>query len=80
MSIPACRRKISAKLISILPSSICVCCRDCTAYCVRWMMQPYRLEMGIRLKTPKAKILYHFWGEIITDKVERSAARGAITW
>jgi hypothetical protein len=37
MSIPACRRKTSAKPISILPSSICVCCRVCMAYCVRWI-------------------------------------------
>jgi hypothetical protein len=37
MSTPACRRKILAKPISILPSSICACCRVCTAYCARWI-------------------------------------------
>jgi len=37
MSTPACRRKILAKPISILPSSICACCRACTAYCARWI-------------------------------------------
>lgn len=31
------------------------------------LMQPYRLEMGIRLETPKGKDLYHFWGDVITD-------------
>ena len=24
-------------LILILPSSICACCRACTAYCARWI-------------------------------------------
>ena len=33
------------------------------------LMQPYRLEMGIRLENAKGKDLYHFWGEIITDKL-----------
>lgn len=31
------------------------------------LMQPYRLEMGTRLKTPKGKNLYEFWGQTITD-------------
>ena len=31
------------------------------------LMQPYRLEMGIRLENAKGKDLYQFWGEIITN-------------
>lgn len=31
------------------------------------LMQPYRLEMGIRLENAKGKDLYHFWGETITQ-------------
>lgn len=31
------------------------------------LMQPYRLEMGIRLPTPSAKNLYGFWGDQVTD-------------
>src|SRR6478752_5739785 len=31
------------------------------------LMQPYRLEMGIRLENAKGKDLYQFWGETITD-------------
>ena len=30
------------------------------------LMQPYRLEMGIRLENPRGKDLYQFWGEAIT--------------
>ena len=30
------------------------------------LMQPYRLEMGIRLENPRGKDLYQFWGEEIT--------------
>ena len=30
-------------------------------------MQPYRLEMGIRLENAKGKDLYQFWGEVITN-------------
>ncbi|MFJ3457540.1 peroxide stress protein YaaA [Scandinavium goeteborgense] len=33
------------------------------------LMQPYRLEMGIRLENTKGKDLYHFWGEVITHKL-----------
>ncbi|MRS15290.1 peroxide stress protein YaaA [Enterobacteriaceae bacterium RIT691] len=33
------------------------------------LMQPYRLEMGIRLENAKGKDLYQFWGDIITDKL-----------
>ena len=31
------------------------------------LMQPYRLEMGLKLSTNKGKNLYQFWGEEITD-------------
>ena len=31
------------------------------------LMQPYRLEMGTRLKTPQGKDLYQFWGSQISD-------------
>ncbi|HWP20841.1 MAG TPA: peroxide stress protein YaaA [Burkholderiaceae bacterium] len=30
-------------------------------------MQPYRLEMGTRLKTPRGKDLYSFWGATISE-------------
>ena len=30
------------------------------------LMQPYRLEMGIRLENPRGKDLYQFWGDEIT--------------
>tara|TARA_R110002096_G_scaffold415163_1_gene616716 strand:+ start:110738 stop:111511 length:774 start_codon:yes stop_codon:yes gene_type:complete len=31
------------------------------------LMQAYRLEMGCRLKSPKGKNLYDFWGSHLTD-------------
>ena len=31
------------------------------------LMQPYRLEMGTRLPTPRGKDLYQFWGTQISD-------------
>ncbi len=36
------------------------------------LMQPYRLEMGTRLATPKGANLYQFWGDIITDKINQA--------
>lgn len=33
------------------------------------LMQPYRLEMGIKLKTSRGKDLYSFWGDRITDAI-----------
>lgn len=33
------------------------------------LMQPYRLEMGIRLENVKGKDLYQFWGDVITHKL-----------
>ncbi len=38
------------------------------------LMQPYRLEMGIRLENPQGKDLYHFWGDIITEKLNQTLA------
>jgi len=41
------------------------------------LMQPYRLEMGIRLQNPKGSDLYQFWGETITHTLnEALAAQG----
>lgn len=31
------------------------------------LMQPYRLEMGVKFRTPQAKTLYGYWGETITN-------------
>lgn len=36
------------------------------------LMQPYRLEMGIRLENARGKDLYQFWGEIITSKLNEA--------
>ncbi|WP_369789026.1 peroxide stress protein YaaA [Rouxiella sp. WC2420] len=33
------------------------------------LMQPYRLEMGIRLNNPQGTNLYAFWGELLTEKL-----------
>jgi len=33
------------------------------------LIQPYRLEMGTRLKTGRGKSLYEFWGDRITDQI-----------
>ncbi|MFN0202111.1 MAG: peroxide stress protein YaaA [Bacteroidia bacterium] len=35
-------------------------------------IQPYRLEMGTRLATPKGKNLYEFWGDKITKAVNEA--------
>jgi len=35
------------------------------------LMQPYRLEMGIKLENPKGKNLYDFWGNEITKTVNK---------
>lgn len=37
------------------------------------LILPYRLEMGIRLDTPRGKDLYAFWGERVTDAVNAAA-------
>jgi hypothetical protein len=35
------------------------------------LMQPYRLEMGTKLKTDKGNNLYEFWGSDITDGLNK---------
>lgn len=39
------------------------------------LMQPYRLEMGIRLQNPRGDNLYQFWGERITDVLNDTLAQ-----
>ncbi len=39
------------------------------------LMQPYRLEMGTRLANPRGRNLYEFWGERITDELNRLLRR-----
>lgn len=39
-------------------------------------LQPYRLEMGTRLQTPKGRHLYDFWGELPARELNRRL-RGA---
>lgn len=36
------------------------------------LMQPYRLEMGTKLKTERGKDLYAFWGNTITDAINEA--------
>jgi len=36
------------------------------------LIQPYRLEMGTRLKNPKGRDLYSFWGEGITQALNEA--------
>ncbi|GAC15644.1 peroxide stress protein YaaA [Aliiglaciecola lipolytica] len=38
------------------------------------LMQPYRLEMGTKLKNRRGKDLYEFWGEKITQGVNQALA------
>ncbi len=38
------------------------------------LMQPYRLEMGTRLATERGCNLYQFWGDVITDAINRALA------
>ena len=38
------------------------------------LMQPYRLEMGIRLANPKGKDLYQFWDTVITQTLNKALA------
>jgi len=35
------------------------------------LMQPYRLEMGRRIENDRGRNLYEFWGDIITDGLNR---------
>ncbi len=36
------------------------------------LMQPYRLEMGTKLTNPEGSNLYQFWGDVITQEINRS--------
>lgn len=38
------------------------------------LMQPYRLEMGTRLANARGKDLYAFWGDLVTDSLNRALA------
>ncbi|HEY9221446.1 MAG TPA: peroxide stress protein YaaA [Lutibacter sp.] len=39
------------------------------------LMQPYRLEMGTKLKVAKKENLYQFWGKTITSKLNEEIAK-----
>ncbi len=39
------------------------------------LIQPYRLEMKTRVKNPRGDNLYQFWGERITDSLNRELAK-----
>lgn len=39
------------------------------------LMQPYRLEMGKKLSTEKGKNLYEFWGNEVTDRINKELAK-----
>ena len=41
------------------------------------LIQPYRLEMGIRLKNGDKTNLYQFWGESLTDKLNEELAKSS---
>lgn len=36
------------------------------------LMQPYRLEMGTKLANEIGSNLYHFWGDVITEKLNQA--------
>lgn len=38
------------------------------------LMQPYRLEMGTRLKNARGENLYDYWGKLVTDTLARELA------
>ena len=40
------------------------------------LMQPYRLEMGTRLKTSRGASLYAFWGDLVSRTLERELRAG----
>jgi len=40
-------------------------------------IQPYRLEMGIRLKTRRGESLYDFWGDRIAKRIKADLAESA---
>lgn len=42
------------------------------------LIQPYRLEMGIKLKNKKAKDLYGYWQTKITSAIDEAAVDGVV--
>lgn len=42
------------------------------------LMQPYRLEMGVKLDNPKGKNLYEFWGSILRDSLAEELQGGVL--
>ncbi len=42
------------------------------------LIQPYRLEMGTRLTTPRGRNLYDFWGDRITKALNRDLGPSAV--
>ena len=40
-------------------------------------IEPHRLEMGTKLETKYGKNLYQFWGEIVTEEVNKALASNA---
>ena len=36
------------------------------------LMQAYRLEMGTKFANPRGADLYQFWGDIITDELNKT--------
>jgi cytoplasmic iron level regulating protein YaaA (DUF328/UPF0246 family) len=38
------------------------------------LMQAYRLEMGTKLDNVRGTNLYHFWGDVITDNINKAVA------
>ncbi|NQZ30128.1 MAG: peroxide stress protein YaaA [Oceanospirillaceae bacterium] len=41
------------------------------------LMQPYRLEMGTKLKMRTKENLYQFWGTSLTDQINKNTAQNA---
>ena len=41
------------------------------------LMQPYRLEMGTRLKNARGENLYDYWGKLVTDAPARRTCSAA---
>lgn len=39
------------------------------------LIQPYRLEMGTKLNTVKGKSLYDYWGNIITEEINKELTK-----
>ena len=42
------------------------------------LIQPYRLEMGTRLATPRGKDLYAFWGSRISEELNAAAGKKGV--